>query len=283
MPRAQCLCGDVIYEVDGPLQFVHDCHCTRCQKSHGTGSVTMAAVPKEKLRFVQGEDAVARFQSSKDLQRCFCRRCGSAVPGGDEGDGITFFPIGALEGEYEANSDGHIFVSTKAPWNDITDGLPAFDGFPPGVDLPVLEDLGRTAQTPGRVGGSCLCGKVGWEFDGPPQQMRRCHCLRCRRARAHSHAANAFVAPDAFHWTSGEADVVLFKLPDAERFSQAFCETCGSKAPWFIAERGFWNVPLGNLDDDPGAKPSEHIFVGSKAPWHEITDGVVQWEEYPEG
>ena len=35
-------------------------------------------------------------------------------------------------------------------------------------------------------------------------------------------------------------------------------------------------VALGVLDDDPGVRPAMHIYVGSKAPWVEIADGLPQ-------
>jgi len=38
---------------------------------------------------------------------------------------------------------------------------------------------------------------------------------------------------------------------------------------------------MGTLDDDPGIKPSAHIYVGSKAPWYEITDTLPQFKEFP--
>jgi hypothetical protein len=31
----------------------------------------------------------------------------------------------------------------------------------------------------------------------------------------------------------------------------------------------------------PNLPPSKHIFVGSKAPWFEITDELPQFDEYP--
>lgn len=282
MPRAQCLCGDVVFEVDPPLQLVHDCHCTRCQKSHGTASASMAAVPRAAFRWIRGEDGLAQHATSPDSRRAFCRRCGSAMPNGADFQGLVFVPIGALEGSFEAVSDGHIFVASKAPWHDITGGLPTFDAFPPGVEAPLLPDLPRSAAESGRVGGSCLCGEVRWEFEGEPALLRRCHCLRCRRARQHSHAANAFVPRTAFHWTRGADEVRVFKLPEAERFSQAFCGACGGKVPWLIEKRDVWNVPLGALDDDPGARPSQHIFVGSKAHWFEIHDDLPRFHGLPE-
>jgi hypothetical protein len=40
---------------------------------------------------------------------------------------------------------------------------------------------------------------------------------------------------------------------------------------------------LGVLVDDPGIRPSFHVFVGSKAPWFEITDELPQFRGLPEG
>ena len=280
MARAQCLCGDVVWEIEPPLVFVHDCHCSRCRKSCGSACVRMAGVPAERFRFVHGADRLAHFQAAPEgLSRAFCRRCGSPGPG-EEMAGLVFSPLGALEGDFEAPNEAHIFAASKAPWYEIRDGAPTYDAFPPGLELSVLPDVPRPPKTPGRTGGSCLCGRVAWEIEGKPILMRYCHCLRCRRARQTSHAANALVARDQLEWTAGELDVVLFKLPGAQRFSQAFCPDCGGKAPWLVDVRDAWNVPLGNLDGDPGARPSEHIFVGSKAPWFEITDDLPQWDEY---
>ena len=38
---------------------------------------------------------------------------------------------------------------------------------------------------------------------------------------------------------------------------------------------------MGTLDDDPGIRPQEHIFVGSKAPWYEIADDLPRHDEFP--
>ena len=39
---------------------------------------------------------------------------------------------------------------------------------------------------------------------------------------------------------------------------------------------------MGTLDDDPGIKPSVHIFVADKAPWFEISDRLPQYTEMPD-
>ena len=71
-----------------------------------------------------------------------------------------------------------------------------------------------------------------------------------------------------------------YKVPEAERFTQTFCATCGAKMPRTDAARGIAIVPMGALDDDPGVRPAEHIFVADKAPWFEITDALPQHAAY---
>ena len=42
-------------------------------------------------------------------------------------------------------------------------------------------------------------------------------------------------------------------------------------------------VVVGTLDGDPGMRPREHIFVGSKAPWYAIADRLPQYDQWPPG
>jgi len=47
-----------------------------------------------------------------------------------------------------------------------------------------------------------------------------------------------------------------------------------------VRDGKYVHVALGSLADEPSIRPSEHIFVGSKAPWFEITDDLPQRQEY---
>ena len=47
-----------------------------------------------------------------------------------------------------------------------------------------------------------------------------------------------------------------------------------------VVREGAWCVAMGSLADEPSIRPTEHIFVGSKAPWYEITDDLPQNDEY---
>jgi hypothetical protein len=114
-----------------------------------------------------------------------------------------------------------------------------------------------------------------------PIALFQCHCTRCRKARGAAHGANVFCKIDDFQWTHGEERVTDYKLPEAKYYGVAFCNQCGAAVPRVSKERGIVVVPVSGLDSDPGMRPMAHIFVGSKAPWFEITDSILQYPEAP--
>lgn len=272
--RSSCLCGDVTWEVDGAPQFLSHCHCSRCRKQHGTGFASYAMAPMQGFR-VEGAERVKSWESSPGFSRKFCTRCGSAVAG-DPQHGFAFMPAGNFDADPGIKPMAHIFVASKAPWYDIPDALPRFDAFPPGVDSPVLPGMTHPPKPAGVTRGSCNCGAVAFEYEGDALLARNCHCQRCRKARSAAHAANLLVRPAQLRFAKGEDHLVSHKVPDAKFFTQVFCDTCGSKMPRVDPSRDLAIIPMGSLDDDPGIKPKEHIFVGSKAPWFEIADGLTQ-------
>ena len=174
----------------------------------------------------------------------------------------------------------HVYTASKCPWVEIPKGAHQWETVPPHFDDPDLPDLSRFTR-PGQITGSCLCGDIAFAASNPIRMMN-CHCSRCRLSRGSAHATNLFVAADNFRWRVGADSVANYKLPEADRFSTAFCRRCGSLVPRRSgagSER--INIPAGCLDSDPGVGPIGHIYVGSKAPWFEITDDLPQWETTP--
>jgi hypothetical protein len=53
-----------------------------------------------------------------------------------------------------------------------------------------------------------------------------------------------------------------------------FCSECGSSLYAEKPKTGMVHLRLGTLTDAPSMKPQSHSFVGSKAPWYEITDDL---------
>lgn len=130
------------------------------------------------------------------------------------------------------------------------------------------------------IKGSCLCGTVTYAIEGQPQLIGNCHCSICRKSHGAAFATWAIIAPEQFEWTSGTESIAGYaSTPGHER---CFCKRCGS--PLAFAHAGkIGEVVVGTIDGDPGMRPREHIFVGSKAVWHEITDALPQHEAWPPG
>ena len=80
-----------------------------------------------------------------------------------------------------------------------------------------------------------------------------------------------------------EGEDLLVRYQSSPGQTRAFCRVCGSSLPDPDPGATDFYLPAGTLDGDPGARPAAHIFVGSKAPWCEITDELPQFDEYPPG
>ena len=129
-----------------------------------------------------------------------------------------------------------------------------------------------------RVKGSCLCGGIKYEVDGTFGKVVHCHCSMCRKATGAAFRTRAAVATEAFHWLTGEDLVSRYESSPGE--TRTFCRVCGATLPTFFCDRPHEiGLPLGTLDDDPAVRPSAHVWVGSKAPWWEITDSLPQYNE----
>ena len=131
------------------------------------------------------------------------------------------------------------------------------------------------------VKGSCLCGEVTFEIEGPFKIFQYCHCSRCQKFTGSSHASNLFVPPERFKWTGGEEFVGRYEPPDAKYFATSFCKHCGSSLPWAAKGGKTIVVTAGSLDDDPGIKPKWNIFWKSKASWLEETSYLPKHDELP--
>ena len=128
------------------------------------------------------------------------------------------------------------------------------------------------------IKGRCLCGRVRYEITGPLFNADHCHCSMCRRQHGAAFSTYAELNPGDFKWISGEDHVKVYETLAGAGW--CFCSECGSSLAG--TEKGrITTVTLGTVEGDPGIKPESHIFVGSKAQWHEINDDLPQFEERP--
>ena len=126
--------------------------------------------------------------------------------------------------------------------------------------------------------GSCLCGAVRYEITGRISPIILCHCSKCRKATGSAFHSGSLCRPTKFRWASGQDRITTFSTPSG--YTTHFCSTCGSPVPSPPNADGYVVLPTGALDQDPGSRAWAHIFVGSKAPWFEITDELPKFPEH---
>mgnify|MGYP000916298165 FL=1 len=129
------------------------------------------------------------------------------------------------------------------------------------------------------ISGSCLCGAVRYEVADEFHAAFNCHCSRCRRATGSAFKPMAAIVFDKIRLVQGQDDLLIYGQPPGSH--DLHCRHCGSFLYSYIAENGNGHVAMGTLVDAPSIRPQFHMFVGSKAPWHEITDGLPQYEGFP--
>lgn len=80
-------------------------------------------------------------------------------------------------------------------------------------------------------------------------------------------------------WLCG--DDLLTSYVGVHGYGLQFCKNCGSTLCTIYKDEVL-QVTLGCLNGSPDIEIGQHIFVGSKASWEVIPDGVVQFQEGPE-
>jgi len=72
-----CQCGAVRYALLSEPTDPSICHCRMCQKAFGNYIAPLAGVPMADLVWTRGEPG--RFRSSDEVERGFCRDCGTPL------------------------------------------------------------------------------------------------------------------------------------------------------------------------------------------------------------
>jgi hypothetical protein len=130
------------------------------------------------------------------------------------------------------------------------------------------------------IRGRCACAAVRFEVGGSFHEAHHCHCSVCRRSHGAAFATFACTRTSSLRVVEGEASIATYRSSEPVR--RSFCRTCGSSlffahdaAPHLV-----W-VAVGSLDDASAAEVAidAHCFVGSKAPWWTIADGLAQHAE----
>lgn len=126
-----------------------------------------------------------------------------------------------------------------------------------------------------RLAGRCFCGAVHYEVADQFAYAANCHCSNCRRTTGSAFKPFAGIEREKFVVTKGEEARMIFGDDNGH---DAHCARCGSLLYSLVRDGAWVHVAMGTLLDDPSIRPTAHIFVGSKAPWFTITDGLPQYD-----
>src|SRR5947209_890459 len=144
--------------------------------------------------------------------------------------------------------------------------------------MPVTNPANPNART---LVGKCLCGAVAYAVADEFVYATNCHCSNCRRATGSAFKPFAGIERDKLRVTKGMDKLMIFG--DENESHDTHCKLCGSFLYSVVRNSTFVHVTMGTLVDDPTIRATEHIFVGSKAPWFTITDDLPQYDEHVVG
>ena len=126
------------------------------------------------------------------------------------------------------------------------------------------------------LAGTCECGAVTYQVADAFLYAANCHCSRCRAATGTAFKSFAGIEREKLELTSGKDSLLIV---GTENENHTRCGTCGSLLFSVVRAGAYVHVAMGSLVDAPSIRPSEHIHVGSKARWFEITDDLPQHDE----
>ncbi|HET6174639.1 MAG TPA: GFA family protein [Gaiellales bacterium] len=127
------------------------------------------------------------------------------------------------------------------------------------------------------LGGGCWCGAVRYEVADAFRYAANCHCSRCRAATGSAFKPFAGIERAKLQVSRGLDAVTIC---GDENWNDTRCRECGSFLFSVVRDGAYVHVAMGSLADVPAIRPTHHIFVGSKAPWFEITDDLPQYDEH---
>jgi hypothetical protein len=128
------------------------------------------------------------------------------------------------------------------------------------------------------ITGTCHCGSVAYQSDGPIVRVAHCHCDDCRRISGATFNTALVVATSGFHVTKGESDLTAYESSPGK--FRCFCKKCGSPIHAYMNYKPeITIIRAGLVNETENVKPQAHIWVKAKAPWHRIFDDLPQHQE----
>lgn len=129
--KGSCLCGAVRFEIEGAFESFFLCHCKYCRKDTGTAHAANLFSTTASLNWLSGLDRIKIYNLPGTRHiKSFCTSCGSALPNTQMDGGLIVVPAGSLDDKVSVKPSAHIFVSSKADWDEGLENVPKIEGPP---------------------------------------------------------------------------------------------------------------------------------------------------------
>lgn len=124
------MCGSVRYLCTAEPAHTFYCHCSDCQKETGGPFTTELFVPANSITIGGPLKKYTRIgDSGLPVRRNFCSNCGTVVLTEFEVDpAYVCVKACSLDDPSWIRPEFHLFVSSKQPWDVISDALPQYEG-----------------------------------------------------------------------------------------------------------------------------------------------------------
>jgi hypothetical protein len=143
--RCTCLCGQVEFEIVGAIPNLYQCHCSLCRKQGGSSSNTATVIGRENFRWLSDQAHISSWVKDTGFRSDFCSRCGSPVPNPLGNAPYYWIPAGLLNDEGQFAIVVHLYVGSRASWDEILHPGKQYEtmpGLPEVIEL--LQSHGHT-------------------------------------------------------------------------------------------------------------------------------------------
>jgi hypothetical protein len=123
-----CLCGEVRYEVYGPLRDVVICHCERCRRTHGHAAAYTSCAHADLVLTAAGG---LRWYDADGRARGFCQGCGASLFWRAREDDTTSIAAGTLDPPTGLRTIAHIYTADAGDYYEIAGGGERYEGGQP--------------------------------------------------------------------------------------------------------------------------------------------------------
>lgn len=124
--RGSCLCGALSYAIDGPFDGVWMCHCSNCRKASGGTGNAILIVPRDRFRWLSGEDHRTTYELRPTYSITRCKTCGTPLPAEEDADNV-YLTAGTLDDPLGTGVNTRIFCASRADWDRDTAATRHFD------------------------------------------------------------------------------------------------------------------------------------------------------------